>query len=153
MIKKILIAIIIASSLLSCQNTNKNSNNSVSTDLVNNPITADEELNVSELPILEFKQDFFDFGLILEGEVVVHKYEFTNTGKTPLIISNVSTTCGCTVPTYSKAPVAPGESGYIEVSFDSHNRSGIQNKTVSVLANTQPNVTEITFVAEVESNN
>ena len=92
----------------------------------------------------------FDFGVIFQGETVVHKFKFTNTGTSALIISDVTATCGCTIPTYTKKPVAPGDDGFIEVKFNSAGRQGMQHKSVVVLANTQPNRIELTFIAEIE---
>src|SRR5689334_6348391 len=55
-----------------------------------------------------------DFGKIKLGVPVTHEFKFTNTGKTPLIITNVQASCGCTTPSWTKDPVPPGGSGYIK---------------------------------------
>jgi len=72
-----------------------------------------------------------------------------NTGNSDLIITKVEASCGCTVAKYSKEPVKPGEEGLIEVIFDTSGRNGMQHKTVTILANTQPNVTRLEFTAEI----
>ena len=136
---------------ISCENTDKSSEDKLSSDLVYNPKTAQGVEDMSNLPIIDFEYVDFDFGLIFEGEEVVHKYKFTNTGGSALIISDVSASCGCTIPTYSKKPVAPGEEGFIEVKFDSSGRDGMQHKTVTVLTNSQPNRNTLSFVAEIEA--
>ena len=93
------------------------------------------------LPELKFEQTEHDFGTINEGDVVEHTFKFTNTGDAPLIIQNAAGSCGCTVPTWTKSPIAPGESGEITAKFDSKGRVNLQNKTVTVTANTWPKQT------------
>ncbi|MGB0885059.1 MAG: DUF1573 domain-containing protein [Chitinophagales bacterium] len=79
-----------------------------------------------------------DFGTIGDDKNATTTFTITNTGNNPLIISSAKGSCGCTVPTYPKAPIAPGESGTLEVSFDPKGKSGAQNKTVTIIANTEP---------------
>lgn len=66
----------------------------------------------------KFEQETHDFGKIPQGTPVTYTFKFTNTGTAPLIISNIQSTCGCTVPDYSKTPVKPGEEGQIKVTFN-----------------------------------
>ncbi len=151
--KWITISIISLFLLVACQEQKTEDKDLVASELIMNPNTGDST-NVQEkkLPILEFDYKDFDFGLIYEGEKVAHKYKFKNTGNANLIISDVSASCGCTIPRYSKKPVKPGEEGYIEVEFDSSGRHGQQHKSVTVLANTQPNRVVLSFIAEIEVN-
>ena len=88
---------------------------------------------------ITFEKDLHDFGEIIQGEKVNTEFKFTNTGKNDLLISDAYGSCGCTVPEWPKEPIAPGQSGVIKVQFNSANRSGLFNKTVTVVANTQPN--------------
>ncbi|TAH08745.1 MAG: DUF1573 domain-containing protein [Runella slithyformis] len=90
-----------------------------------------------------------DFGALVEGDTVQRNFKFSNAGEFPLIINNVSTSCGCTVPQWPRDPIAPGESASIVVKFNSRGKVGSQAKAVSIYANTDPAVTEITFRAEV----
>lgn len=124
-------------------------NNSISTDLINNPNTASGKSDPSRLPAFKFNEETHDFGTITEGETVAFNFEFTNTGKSDLIISDVSTSCGCTVPEYPKKPTRPGEKGIIKVSFSSAGKHGYQTKSIAIVANTQPNVTQIHIKAKV----
>jgi hypothetical protein len=101
------------------------------------------------LPVFEFAEEEFDFGLIEEGEVVIHDFKFTNTGDVPLVISAAQGSCGCTVPDYPRTPIAPGAEGVINVSFDSNKRGGKQEKTVTLTANTVPNVHVLKITANV----
>ena len=101
-------------------------------------------------PVISFEEKEFDFGNIKEGDVITHVFKFTNTGKEPLVIQNASAPCGCTVPKWPKEPIAPGASGEINVQFNSKGKSGQQNKVVSVVANTQPDVSTVTLKGNVE---
>lgn len=150
-----LLTIVFVSALIglisfSCDPTTKETQ--LSSDIVFNPNTAQdpEGKEQAKIPQIKFEHLNFDFGVIFEGEKVIHKYTFTNTGNAPLIISEVSATCGCTVPTFTKEPIAPGRDGFVEVKFDSSERNGMQHKTVTVLCNTQPNRIELSFIAEIE---
>lgn len=143
----ILIAFIFSAFFISC-NSNAEKNQ-INTDVIMNPQTANGEIDTTMLPIIEFKEEFFDFGVVIQGEKVSHTYSFKNTGKSNLVLTSVHAGCGCTVPKYSKEPVAPGATGEIEVTFDSSGRNGLQSKTVTVTSNTQPSRTEIRFVADV----
>lgn len=96
---------------------------------------AVEHVEHQEGAKITFTNDSFDFGDIKEGAVVKTKFEFKNTGNTPLIISQVITSCGCTAPEWPKEPIAPGATGVINVQFDSKHKSGVQRKSITVLSN------------------
>ncbi|REG90070.1 DUF1573 domain-containing protein [Winogradskyella sediminis] len=83
---------------------------------------------------IEFKTDVIDYGTIEKGANGVRVFEFTNTGDAPLVISNVKSTCGCTVPKKPKGPIMPGESGEIEVKYDTKRVNPIR-KTITVFSN------------------
>ncbi|MDG3580824.1 MULTISPECIES: DUF1573 domain-containing protein [Galbibacter] len=83
---------------------------------------------------IEFKQDVIDYGEIAKGSDGVRVFEFTNTGEVPLVISNVRSSCGCTIPKKPKDPIAPGDTGVIEVKYDT-NRVGPIRKTITVESN------------------
>ncbi|HLU90366.1 MAG TPA: DUF1573 domain-containing protein [Cyclobacteriaceae bacterium] len=97
----------------------------------------------NSLAAFEFENIEYDFGAIKEGEVVEHQFEFTNTGQSPLVISNVQASCGCTSPDWTKTPVKPGDTGFVKVVFNSTAKSGVQSPTVSIQANTSPSVTRL----------
>lgn len=90
-----------------------------------------------EYPQFTFDKVEHDFGTINEGDVVTTTFNFTNTGKSPLIIARALGSCGCTVPSYPTEPIAPGESGNIEVSFNSAGKPNLQQKIVTLYANTE----------------
>lgn len=146
---KYLIALLIAFPIiiLSCKQASDNQN-LLPSDIVKNPNTASGNVD-TDLPLITFENDFYDFGKIIMGEKVSYNFKFTNTGKTDLIISRVTSSCGCTIGNFPKQPIKPGESNKIEVKFDSENRRGFQNKTVNVLSNAQPSTTVLRIKAQV----
>jgi len=126
-----------------------NNNETISTDLVNNPNSATGNNDMSNLPVFKFTSEEHDFGRISEGEKVSYTFKFKNTGKSDLIISSAKATCGCTVADYPKTPIKPGAESGISVSFNSEGKKGIQNKTITLVANTQPNTKVLTIKAEI----
>ncbi len=149
-VAKILIPVFLLGLLGSCNNQSEDTTDKgLSSDLVTNPMTASGKKLKNTLPEMEFATDKHDFGLIIQGEKVSHTFKFTNVGGSDLVISSASSTCGCTVPTFSKKPIKPGESGQIEVVFSSAGRSGPNHKKVSILTNAQPNKVELSITAEV----
>ena len=102
------------------------------------------------LPTMEFSEKVHDFGRITEGDVVTKVFKFKNTGEAPLIISNATSSCGCTVPSYTEEPIAPGEEGELEVKYNSRGKKNQDNKVVRVTANTWPATNNITIKAFVE---
>lgn len=112
------------------------------------PAVADEKPE-GPLPIAEFATMDHDFGTINEGKKVTYKYNIKNTGQAPLIIQSASPSCGCTVPDWSKEPIPVGGSGFVTAEFDTNGKSGIQNKTITVTANTWPKTTTLRFKAMV----
>lgn len=84
---------------------------------------------------ITFTVEEIDYGTIKAGSDGVRVFEFTNTGKAPLVIANATSSCGCTVPSFPKGkPIMPGEKGKIEVKYDT-NRVGPISKTVTITSN------------------
>ena len=83
---------------------------------------------------IEFKSETVDYGEIAKGSDGVRVFEFTNTGNAPLIISKVSSSCGCTIPKKPEAPILPGKTGEISVKYDT-NRVGPIRKAITVISN------------------
>lgn len=102
-------------------------------------------------PQMKFETPVIDYGTIEHKADGQREFVFTNTGDAPLIISNAKGSCGCTVPNFPKAPIAPGERGSIDVTFDSKGRTGKQSKAVTITANTNPNRKVIRIHSEVIS--
>lgn len=119
------------------------------------PVTATSTTPATEtkpegpLPTMQFEKIYHDFGNIKEGDEVEYTYKFKNTGEVPLVIQGAQGSCGCTVPSWSKDPVPVGGEGFITAKFDSHGKTGFQEKTVTVTANTWPKQTVLKFKAMV----
>jgi hypothetical protein len=108
------------------------------------------EVSAKDAPKVKFEKEIYDFGVIQQGEKVHYDFKFKNEGKTPLIITNATATCGCTVPEYPNAPVKPGEEGVIKVIFDSSGKSGMQDKVVTLTSNASPEADKLHLVGEVK---
>jgi len=151
--KRWITALICASALAlsSCNSATQNSNQVSEVDpaIADNNKTASNPNAQNPEPKFKFLHDQWDFGKINEGEEVKHVYRFTNVGDEELVISAVRATCGCTVPRWDRKPIPPGESGEIEVKFNSKNKPGNQIKNVTITANTNPPETILTFKAQV----
>jgi hypothetical protein len=132
-----------------CNSPSQDQDQLLDSKVVNNPNSASGESDRSLLPVITFDETEHDFGQIIEGESVSYNFVFINTGKRDLVIADVSTSCGCTVPSYPKTAIRPGESGSIKISFNSKGRRGFQTKTIVVVANTQPNVTQLKIKSQV----
>ena len=102
---------------------------------------------------IEFEESVHDFGTFSEEEAFVnHSFKFKNTGNAPLVIIKAKATCGCTVPSYPKAPIAPGESGVIDVKYSAIGRPGAFNKSVKITTNGSPAETNLTIKGNVVTN-
>ncbi|EAZ79876.1 DUF1573 domain-containing protein [Algoriphagus machipongonensis] len=99
--------------------------------------------------VISFKEKSVDFGDITQGDKVSHTFELTNSGKTPLIISNVAATCGCTVPSWPKDPIAPGKTAEIKVSFNSTGKMGKQNSVVRIYSNASEPIEKVSLISNV----
>lgn len=170
-IAKIILGVIVAAGLASCGNSDMESritklegrvaalegkggvaraNPTAQPVAVNNPTpAASAEKPEGPLPGFKFNEESHDFGTIKDGDVVEHVFTFVNEGEAPLIISDAKATCGCTVPDWPRQPIAVGEKGEIKVRFNSKNKPGVQNKTVTLTANTWPTTKRLNIKANV----
>jgi hypothetical protein len=99
--------------------------------------------------VITFKEKSVDFGDIVQGQKVSHTFELTNTGESPLVISNVAATCGCTVPSWPNEPIAPGASAEIQVSFNSAGKMGKQNSVVRIYSNASEPIEKVSLISNV----
>ncbi len=130
--------LLLLSGLFSCQMPDEKNN------------SAENQTVQGGHPEIDFITVQHDFGEITEGEKVAYSYFFTNTGEAPLIINRVDAGCGCTAPEWTDEPVSAGEKGFVKVVFDSSDRWGRQNKSVSVRSNAVDNpVVVLRFTAEI----
>lgn len=120
------------------------------------PRNADRETPKKERPKarktaakMEFEESTYDFGEIKEGEIIEYKFKFRNDGESNLEIRNVTATCGCTQPSFPFLPIAPGEEGYIGVTFNSTGKVGTQKPTVTVYSTAEPRTHKLYFTGYV----
>lgn len=98
---------------------------------------------------ITFREYEHDFGIVTEGEKVSCLFTFDNTGTSDLVVSSVSTSCGCTAPKYDTKPISPGQSGNVEVVYNAAGMNGKQTKTVTVKSNASVPVVLLRITAEV----
>lgn len=99
---------------------------------------------------IKFKAEKHDFGKIVEGTQASYSFEFTNTGKAPVVISNVQPSCGCTTPEWTREPIMPGKTGKVTASYNSAGRPGNFNKTITVVNNGEVSQIILTIQGSVE---
>lgn len=133
--------------LSACNEAPKNKGD-ISTDDVSNTASSEGKTN-GNLPEIKFEEEMHDFGRITQGEKVSYAFKFKNTGNANLIISSAAGSCGCTVPEWPKEPILPGQEGKINVIFTSEGRSGLQEKTVTIVTNCEPSTKEIKFRTDI----
>ncbi|NOU16091.1 MAG: DUF1573 domain-containing protein [Bacteroidales bacterium] len=137
------VSIIILSIFTGCANSpRENANHNVST-----------QTNKEKYAELQYTEDFFDFGSIIQGEVVTHTFYFRNIGTEDLIIKELIPDCGCTQPKIDKKVLKPGEEGVVEVIFDSKGWQGSQYKSVTLRTNSIIREKSVTIKANVVPQN
>ena len=145
--KRLFATLLLVTSLLAA--CNQSSQNDIDVDLINNPNSADGYDSNEPLPIMAFDNELHDFGRISQGESITYSFHFVNKGKSDLIISGCSATCGCTVADYPRKRIAPGDDGYVTVTFNSQGKTGQQYQEVTVSSNAQPSKNVLKIVAQV----
>lgn len=151
--KKVFFGLAIAAMLSACGGTEtyKDQNTaSATTQMTANTSGAPSApVDPATAAVMKFDQDSYSFGKIVQGDSVVHEFKFTNTGKSPLIITDATATCGCTKPEWPKSPIQPNANGVIKVTFHSVGKSGLQDKMITISGNTAPAQTMVHLVGEV----
>ncbi|MCL1850710.1 MAG: DUF1573 domain-containing protein [Bacteroidetes bacterium] len=143
-----LIIIVLCFLLFSCGNKNSNE---FSVSDIKNPATADgiDKQKQANMPEIQFDNLSYNFGKVIQGEILSYIFHFKNTGKSNLIISGISASCGCTTSIPPKAPIKPGEKGEITITFDSKFKDNEVTSYLLVVANTYPAQTVLTVQATV----
>ncbi|MDA9127403.1 DUF1573 domain-containing protein [Flavobacteriaceae bacterium] len=129
--KTLFLAVLVAFGMTSCKD---NAAEKVSADNV--AAAAERDTQADKYPVMSFAESTYDFGTINQGAAQEHVFTFTNTGEADLVIVDAKSSCGCTVPQYPKAPIAPGETGEMLVKFNGSGKNQV-SKTVTITANTQ----------------
>lgn len=99
------------------------------------PVAQEQPSTSLNAENMVFVEDVHDFGTVPEGPAAVFEFKFKNTGKEPIVLKQVSPSCGCTTPTYSKEPVLPGKTGVIKASYATQGRPNPFTKTITVVSN------------------
>ena len=115
-------------------------------------VSLAQEANVPG-PVITFEEGEFNFGDIFQGDKVEHIFNFENTGDSPLIITNVQTTCGCTATNWEREPILPGSKSSIKVTFNSAGKMGRNNKVITIISNSVAPLNQIKIVANVLPSN
>lgn len=107
--------------------------------IIANTLFAQEELvdDTTSFAQIAFEKTDFNFGDLNQGEKVAHIFQFKNTGNSPLILQNVLSTCGCTVPEWPREPIPADSIGEIQIVFDSASKIGRQNKVITIRSNSK----------------
>lgn len=137
------IYILIASSIILVSSCKENSKEITTNDVMNTKSAGGN--NNASLPDIKFDEETHDFGRITQGEKVAFGFKFKNTGGANLIISSANGSCGCTIPEYPKKPILPGEEAIINVVFASEGKSGVVEKSVTIVTNCEPS-TKIIYI-------
>ncbi|VAW13479.1 FIG00648832: hypothetical protein [hydrothermal vent metagenome] len=121
--------------LLAFVSCKENASSKIKTDNV--AVAAERDETAKQVPIMNFEKSEHDFGTIDQNTPQETVFKFTNTGTGPLIITDATSSCGCTIPEYPKnTPVAPGDSGELLVKYNGSGQNQV-TKTITVKANTE----------------
>ena len=113
-------------------------------------IAAERDATAGDFPAIAFNKEVHDFGIIENGTPVETTFEYTNTGNSMLVVSNIKSTCGCTVPSNWTKEVAPGETGRFAVKFNGKGNGNKVSKTVTLTTNTEKGKETVKITAFVE---
>lgn len=147
MFRKTCLIAVLSMFLASCGDGNEG-HQGITTNDVTNSASGDGATN-GQLPDIKFEEEEHDFGRITQGEKVSFAFKFKNTGKSNLLIASAVGSCGCTVPEFPKEPILPGQEGKINVIFSSEGKSGIQEKTITVVTNCEPSTKIIKIKTDI----
>ena len=139
--KKISLFIIVATTFVCCNVKRK--------DKVADGTATLAEMAAQDSTTVQLIDSLYNFGAITEGEKVTYSFRFKNTGKKPLIITNTTASCGCTVPEKPEKPILPEETAFIKVVFNSKGKAGMNNKTITVTSNARPEFPQLLLNGEV----
>lgn len=128
--------------LFSCGNNKQDKTNM---DLIQSPLTAQNDADKVAMPEIEINNDSFDFGEIEQNKSINVEFLLKNVGDAPLLIRTAKGSCGCTVPEWPREAIQAGEDAIIKVVFNSGKKKGKQNKTVTLVTNAIPSVKVLTI--------
>jgi len=166
-VKNIFVALVLVAALMACRDKaaekriaelesrlakveeSKKANPTVTEGITTTAAPVTEQKPDGPLPVMEFEKMEHDFGSVPEGQKVSYTYKLKNTGSAPLIIQSAQPSCGCTVPDWTREPIPVGGTGFVKAEFDTKNKAGANNKSITVTANTWPKTATLKFKATV----
>lgn len=128
--KKYILFLLITAALVSCDVRRK--------DKISDDTETQKLLALKDSTTVQIIDTAYNFRSVTDGEKVEYSYRFKNTGTKPLVVTEATASCGCTVPQKPEKPILPGETGFIKIVFDSKGRVGEAHKTITVLSNAKP---------------
>jgi hypothetical protein len=159
MIKECLAAALLCTGLLACKTETEKKDNGLAevrlsdrvsnADIVRLPIDEKGVVDSNNMAAIRFFETEFNFGEVQQSALVKHDFKFKNSGKVPLIVTDIRTTCGCTVPEWTKSPIAPGAEDVVKVVFNTEGKEGFQEKKITIIANSLPAETELVVKGNV----
>ena len=108
-----------------------------------------DKMAAQDTTAVQIIDSLYNFGTVAEGEKVTYNFRFKNSGNKPLIVTNTTASCGCTVPEKPEKPVLPGETAFIKVVFNSKGKVGHNEKTITVTSNANPAFPPLLLKGEV----
>lgn len=118
-------------------------------DLVQNPLTANDDIDKVLMPKIQLDKDFFDFGKIMQNESITTEFKLKNIGEAALLIRSAKGSCGCTVPEWPREVIEVGQESVIKVVFNSGEKQGEQRQTVTLITNAIPSTKVLTIIGTV----
>ena len=115
-------------------------------------IQAQDLAMVTKVAIIDFETEVIDYGTVAQNSDGMRVFTFINKGNAPLIISEVKTSCGCTVPSYSKEAILPGSEGQLEIKYDTK-KLGNFSKTITVISNAKQGQKILKIKGNIVANN
>lgn len=144
-LKSVFFSIFLIATIVSCKD---NAASKINNQNLETAKERDTHLTTG-LAQIKFNKTEHDFGIINEGDIVETTFEIENTGTGDLVISDAFATCGCTVPQWPKEPIKPKEKGILKVAFDSNGRQNKQQKTITLVTNTENGKESLTITTFV----
>ncbi len=128
----------------------KDEETQIPADVINIQATASgKQAPLGSAPVMVFNEEKHDFGKINQGEKVSYSFVFKNTGGSDLVISSAQGSCGCTIPSYPKEAIKAGQESKIDVVFDSGGKTGVVQKTVTLVTNCSPSTKVLTISSTI----
>ncbi len=118
-------------------------------DKIADGISTPGEIKIKDSTTVQILDSVYNFGKAVEGEKITYNFRFKNTGTKPLVITYTRASCGCTVPEKPEKPIAPGETSFIKVVFNSLGKVGVNEKTITVSSNASPSFPPLLLKGEI----